>query len=238
MVLRRSALAERYRAARRNIRQSVIPGEVSHRHGIREPAIALTFDDGPSEWTEPILDTLRNFGARATFFVIGEAVLNHEDTLLRTFEEGHEIGNHSNSHRHLELLEHPGLIRTDLDAANKEIESVVGTTPRLFRPPFLTRGAGVRRVALEMGFERLVRASIFPRDYLLTTGPALLLEVMQARPRPGSIIVLHDGRPPRELPGDETQPTRDATVAAVRELVPRLTERGYRIVTVSELLTL
>jgi len=229
----------RYRALRRDVRQAVLAGEVSHRHGIAERALALTFDDGPSEWTEQILDTLREHGAAATFFVIGESVPGRERTLRRALREGHEIGNHTHTHAHLERLRDEAAIRRELADAGNAIEAAVGVRPQLFRPPFLARTARVRRAVRSLGIEWSVLASIFPRDYASdATAASLVDEVLRAQPRPGSIVDFHDGRPPRELPGDSTPPTREATARAVADLVPRLLDEGYRLVTVSDLLAL
>src|SRR3954452_19206383 len=68
---------------------------VAERRGVDERVLSLTFDDGPSRWTAAILDVLRDHGARATFFVIGEAVAGNEWIVQRAYAEGHEIGNHT-----------------------------------------------------------------------------------------------------------------------------------------------
>jgi len=96
--------------------------------------VALTFDDGPSEWTAPILDVMKEHGARATFFVIGEAIEGRESVLRRTAAEGHEIGNHTWSHPALTTIP-LDRVREELDFAGDTIERVLGARPRLFRPP-------------------------------------------------------------------------------------------------------
>jgi peptidoglycan/xylan/chitin deacetylase (PgdA/CDA1 family) len=233
------AVRRRYRALRSEFRHAAIKDEIAHRHGIRDRALALTFDDGPSAWTEPILDTLRELEVAATFFVIGEAVQGNEAILRRAAGEGHEVGNHSHTHPHLDRLRVKADIEAELAEANEAIEAVLGMRPRLFRPPFLGCSSEVRRAARGVGLEWTVLASIFPHDYAPEASPPSVVdEIMRAGPRSGSIIDLHDGRPLREAPSDATGPSREATALAVRELVPRLLEGGFRFVTVSELLEL
>src|SRR5258708_15362928 len=97
-------------------------------HEVPDPAvraIALTFDDGPSEWTEPILDTLRDHGARATFFVVGGSIAGREETVRRAVREGHEIGNHTATHPDLTSRRRRS-IRRELAVANRLIEQALG----------------------------------------------------------------------------------------------------------------
>ena len=72
--------------------------EIESRSDLSADVVALTFDDGPAEWTEPILETLRREGVRATFFVVGGAIRGRENVLARAAADGHEIGNHTLPH--------------------------------------------------------------------------------------------------------------------------------------------
>ena len=92
-----------------------------HRHEAGAPLVALSFDDGPSLWTEQILDLLAESGARATFFVCGVAIEGREDTLRRCVAEGHEVANHTHTHPELRDLDRAA-IAAELEAASSAIE--------------------------------------------------------------------------------------------------------------------
>jgi peptidoglycan/xylan/chitin deacetylase (PgdA/CDA1 family) len=207
---------------------------VSHWPSTNALVVALSFDDGPSEWTGAILDLLRLHEAKATFFVLGEAIAGREDTLRRIADEGHEIGNHSMTHPRLVTCD-DRTIRDELERANRLIEATVSVAPTVFRPPRFEYDERVLRVARDVGFRRTALASVAPHDYS-TSNPHLIATLVSSSVTPGAIIGLHDGRPANE-PDEESLPGREGTVAAVGLMLPRLLERGYRIVTVSELLT-
>ena len=196
------------------------------RIGRRE--IALTFDDGPSEWTPPILDLFKEHGARGTFFVLGASTGGREDIVRRTAAEGHELGNHLYSHADPEELADDAL-RDELERTGSLLETLVGRRPVHFRPPYAATNFRVADVARSAGLERTVLRSIDPADWNSTDASVVAAHVLE-RARPGAIVCLHDGNPPHG--GSSRQPTVDALV----QLVPELTARGYRLVTVSELL--
>src|SRR4051794_29156640 len=199
-------------------------------------AIALTFDDGPSQWTEPILDLLVDYGIRATFFVIGEAIAGRGGTLRRMHAEGHEIGNHTMTHPRLDLVRRR-VVRRELIEASPEIRRVVGEAPPVFRPPGFHHSWPVLEVAYECGFEQAILASVafddFRRTSALEIAGPLLDDV-----HPGAIVCLHDGRPPREpLAGaGGTPPSRQPAVDALAVVVPQVLAAGYSFATVTELL--
>lgn len=198
------------------------------RDDLREPVVALTFDDGPSEWTEPILDLLGDVGARATFFVIGDAIAGNERILRRIRDEGHEIGNHTMTHPRLDRVSRRR-IALELRRASAAVERVLGAPPSVFRPPGFGYNVAVLEEARAAGFERVFLASVATDDYLRETG-AEIVDAILPRVAPGAIIDLHDGRPPHER---ETRPDRLPTVAAVELLLQALPQ--YELVTVSEL---
>lgn len=207
-------------------------GGVVYHRGRGPRALALTFDDGPSQWTPALLDILRDHGARATFFVLGSAVDGHEETLRRVLAEGHEIGNHLFEHRDPDLLGDDELL-DQLQRASRAIADATDATPRLVRPPYGHDARRVSRIAASAGLGRTILGSIDPSDWRAESAGAIVRHVLAAA-RPGAIVFLHDGVPPP----DGTAATRDRTptVEAVAELVPKLTSRGYTLVTVSELL--
>jgi peptidoglycan/xylan/chitin deacetylase (PgdA/CDA1 family) len=206
---------------------------VEHRHGIREPLIALTFDDGPSDWTDAILDHLAAHGARATFFVVGEAIQGpeRERTLRRTVECASEVANHTYTHRQLPTLD-DGEIRDEIGRTNELIEQVTSAAPRYWRAPHFRSDDRVRKVISELGLLE-VRSSVFTGDYKWPT--ALTAAWVVKHLQPGAIVDLHDGRAPTDSPEDGAR-TREATVDAVGLILAELEPRGYRCVTVSELL--
>jgi len=205
---------------------------IDHRHDVGAPLVALTFDDGPSPWTEQILDLLGASGARATFFVCGVAIAGREDTLRRCVAEGHEVANHTHTHPELRALDRAA-IRVELDAASAAIESVIGTRPVHFRPPYFESSPDIDAVSSELGLGRPIGADAWTTDW--DQDPAeQMLAAITADLRAGSIIDLHDAVPPQDRA--PTPPTRDETVRAVSLLLPWLAERGLASVTVSELL--
>jgi peptidoglycan/xylan/chitin deacetylase (PgdA/CDA1 family) len=192
---------------------------VRSRADIAEPLVALTFDDGPSEWTGPILDLLAAHGARATFFVVGSAIAEREATLQRAREEGHEVGSHTFSHLHPASLGDDELreeIRRGAEAAGRDA--------RLVRPPYGEDPERFDRLARELGLGPTVLWSVDPEDWRATDPELIAMRVVD-EVAPGAIVDLHDGRRP--------QP---ATVVAVERMLPALAGRGLRPVTVSELL--
>ncbi|MEI8104938.1 MAG: polysaccharide deacetylase family protein [Actinomycetes bacterium] len=195
--------------------------------------IALSFDDGPGEWTEPILEILRAESVPATFFVIGEAVVLRESVLAATYAEGHEIGNHTLTHARLPPLSRKE-IRHELTATADIVEAAIGQRPTVFRPPYLDVSWRVRSVAHSCGYDTAVLASAWAKDWVLDSPEPIVARVLEMAAQ-GGIIDLHDGRPPRSA-DSVSRPDRWPTVRAVREIVPKLLDRGYEFVTVSQLL--
>jgi peptidoglycan/xylan/chitin deacetylase (PgdA/CDA1 family) len=217
------SVLRRHRAARRGI--------VYCRGGRRVARIvALTFDDGPSRWTPPILDALAGAGARATFFVLGASIAGQEETLRRAVADGHELGNHAWSHADPAELDDETL-RAELLRTTTALAEATGVRPRLFRPPYAEADARVAAVARSAALAPTVLRSVDPADWRATDAGEIVRSVVEGA-TPGAIVCLHDGRPPTNAGSG----TRSATVAAVEQLVVELPALGYRLVTVSELL--
>jgi cellulose synthase/poly-beta-1,6-N-acetylglucosamine synthase-like glycosyltransferase/peptidoglycan/xylan/chitin deacetylase (PgdA/CDA1 family)/spore germination protein YaaH len=198
--------------------------------GDREDFVSLTFDDGPDpEWTPAILDILKAEGLKATFFVVGSEAERYPDLVRRIVAEGHEIGNHSFTHPN--LAESPEtLVRLELNANQRLIESLVGKSMTLFRPPYNADSRPSRldeleaiRIAQSLGYMTVLE-NVDPRDWQAESANDLLERVKTARPS-GNIILFHDAG------GD-----RSATVEALPAVIAYLRERGDHIVPVSELL--
>ncbi len=182
-------------------------------------ALALTFDDGPSEGTPELLALLAAHDARATFFLCGEAVRRYPAHAQAIHRAGHEIGNHTEHHSRL-WLRTPGFIEEEIARAQESLRGVSGAAPKLFRPTYGVRWFGLAAAERKLGLTRVMWSGI-GRDW--TLGPAGVVKRMQRATRPGAILLLHDG------------PHAASAPAALRELLPWWKAQGYELVTVSEL---
>jgi peptidoglycan/xylan/chitin deacetylase (PgdA/CDA1 family) len=189
-------------------------------------AIALTFDDGPSEGTPAILEILARHGVSATFFQCGANVERLPGTARAVVQAGHEVGNHSYGHP-LFCFRSSRFIEEDLRRAQQAIADTTGVTPAWFRAPFGARWFGMARAQRRLGLTG-VMWSVIGYDWKLRA--EAVAERLTKGASNGSILCLHDGR------GLRVGPDIGATLEAVRRLVPVLLERGYRFETVSRLL--
>ncbi|MEI8312578.1 MAG: polysaccharide deacetylase family protein, partial [Verrucomicrobiota bacterium] len=198
----------------------------------QEGEVALTFDDGPSpDWTPDILDILKAKGVKATFFVLGSEAERHPELVRRIVAEGHEIGNHTFTHPNL-AESPPALIRLELNATQRLLESLTGRSTTLFRPPYNadSRPSNIEElvpigIAQSLGYMTILE-NVDPKDWEKPDKNQLVERVKTELPN-GNIILLHDGG------GD-----RSATVAALPEILDYLKERGNRPVLISDLLGL
>ena len=190
------------------------------------PAIALTFDDGPSESTPELLETLDRHGARATFFQCGRNVRRLPEIAREVARRGHEIGNHSDTHAAF-CKQSGASIYGELARTQATIFETSGVHPSVFRAPYGVRWFGLRAAQRKLGLLGVMWTEI-GNDWKL---PA---EAIAARLSPaasnGAIFCLHDGR------DVQVRPDIRATLEAVRRLIPELERRGYRFETVSEIL--
>jgi peptidoglycan/xylan/chitin deacetylase (PgdA/CDA1 family) len=183
--------------------------------------VALTYDDGPSDAnTDDLLEILQAAGARATFFVVGSRLEQHRELGRRIAAAGHELANHSYSHRNLQELDGDEA-EQDIVLGVRAIAEVVDP-PTLYRPPFGKQPAEETRICDELGL-RSVLWSIDSGDTMPFSTDRIVREVVR-RVRPGDIVLMHDG-------GDRRQRTLDAT----RRILHQLDALGFAFVTVSEL---
>ncbi len=194
--------------------------------------VALTFDDGPGEWTEPVLDLLGDFDARATFFVIGEFAKKRRDVLRRMVAEGHEVGNHTWSHTRLADTRSDRIVSRELRRTSALLSDVLGEAPRRFRGPEYNVDERVLAIAESLSL-RHTHGDVTPPDWDPRCDARYIAAFVLASVEPGSVIGLHDGVPPHMRGG---RATRQPTVDALTEILPRLTERELECVTASELL--
>jgi peptidoglycan-N-acetylglucosamine deacetylase len=214
----------------RRLRRRLLGYELIYRRDVPDARVALTFDDGPSEWTPAILDVLAEHRAQATFFLLGEHVEAQPDTAARIARDGHEVACHGFDH--VDLAELPAQsIRERLTRAREVISSATGVEPRLFRPPYATSSTRVARAAAAVSLDPTILRDVDPADWRGEDAQSVVSLVLDGV-RAGSIVCLHDGVPR----GNKGTSDRTVTVAAVARLVPELQERGFDLVTVSDLL--
>ena len=185
----------------------------------RGPIAALTFDDGPMyPYTADLLDMLKEFGVPATFFLLGIQVERHPDIVLRMYQEGHQIGNHSMGHPNFAYLNRTQ-IHAEIYYTNRLIEGITGHVPTTLRPPFGIRDATVLDVAAELDLS-VILWSVDPQDWLFRDA-AIVSEHVISHTNDGSVILLHDIR----------RPSIDATMRIIEQLLAD----GFTFVTIDEL---
>jgi peptidoglycan/xylan/chitin deacetylase (PgdA/CDA1 family) len=218
------ALATRRAASRDRevVRRTRLQVPLLRAAGAQTRSVALTFDDGPSRFTAPILAALRRGNAKATFFVVGTEVQRHPEPLRAAVAAGHAIGSHSWNHPDLRRLA-PALVDVQLRDTAFALYRLGVPPSDLFRPPY---GAFDAQVLAGAGRRRLLTVlwSVDSGDYTATRAASLARGVL-ARVRPGAVILLHDGG------GD-----RAVTARAVPRIVRGLQRRGYRMLTLPQLL--
>jgi peptidoglycan/xylan/chitin deacetylase (PgdA/CDA1 family) len=203
-------------------------GRYPYRGGRADRVVALTFDDGPNEpYTSQIADFLDGRGIRATFFQVGSCVNRHPATTDRLVAAGHVVGNHSLTHRFGTYLR-PGAFRREIDENQRLLGARLGRTPAVARTPWLWRQPVLLRMLRSRGLEPVAGVFGHPLEVFQRSGAAMARWAV-ARTRPGTILIFHDGF-------DGRGGHRGETVEAVRRTVDALQARGYRFVTVDELL--
>ena len=187
------------------------------------PFIAMTFDDGPSaKLTPELLDILAAHHIHATFFVIGRNVVDHPEILQRAVREGHEIANHSWSHPSLGKMR-DDRVRAELQKTDEAIKAAIGTRPVLMRPPYGSITARQKQwIHAEFGY-RTILWDVDPLDWK-RPGPSVVTSRTVRETRPGSIILSHDIHP--------------GTIKAMPATFDQLQEKGFKFVTVSELIAM
>ena len=207
-------------------RSSSVFGPSVWRGPLDRRAVALTFDDGPSEGTPEILDILARHNVPATFFQCGANVERLPAVARAVGQAGHALGNHSHTHP-LYCFRSPRFIQQDLERAQAAIQTHTGIRPAWFRPPFGARWFGLGRAERRLDLTGVMWTAI---GYDWNLKVEAVVERMARRVSNGAILCLHDGR---ELCA---RPDIGVTVEAVRRLVPMLLDRGYKFETVSRLL--
>jgi peptidoglycan/xylan/chitin deacetylase (PgdA/CDA1 family) len=187
------------------------------------PYIALTFDDGPNATLTPkLLDLLAARHLKATFFVIGQNAADHPDILRRAVREGHEIGNHSWSHPNLGKMSDEA-VRRELQKTDEAIVAAIGKKPTLMRPPYGSITANQKKwIHDEFGY-RIIIWDVDPLDWK-RPGPSVVTARILKETKAGSIVLAHDIHPP--------------TIEAMPATFDQLMKKGFKSVTVTELLSM
>ena len=206
-------------------REFQVLGHLVRRVETVTPVVGLTFDDGPLPgFTEEILDALRAEGVRATFFVTGEALEEHAAQARLIVAEGHELGNHSYSHRRMVGVSY-AFVREEVERTDELIRAAGYAGEIYFRPPY-----SKRLLVLPYYLSRTGRTTILcdvePESYPEIAADAeKIVQHVVGQARPGSIILLH-----------VMNASRSESVRAVPAIIQALRNKGYTFVTISELL--
>ncbi len=186
-------------------------------------SIAITFDDGPDpELTPRLLDMLKDRGVKATFFVVGKNVEEYPSIVGRMALEGHEVANHSWSHPALTKLGFESF-RKQIENTNEAIAKAAGKRPVLMRPPYGATSVTLNKRLNEQFGLKVILWSVDPLDWKYRNSNRVYSSIIQ-NTRPGSIILAHD--------------IHATTVAAMPATLDALLGKGYKFVTVSELIAM
>ena len=200
-------------------------GEIVWEVPTKSKVIALTFDDGPDpRYTTQIAELLKEYNAKATFFVVGSRVKAHPQVVRLLMEQQHELANHTYTHPDVRRIS-PANLREEVLATQEEIYKHTGLRPHLFRPPGGVYNESLVHVAKDAGF--LVVMWSWHQDTRDWSDPGVkkITNKVLNNARNGDIVLFHD------YGGNRKQ-----TVDALREIMPELQMRGYQFVTVSELM--
>ncbi|WP_067174939.1 polysaccharide deacetylase family protein [Microtetraspora niveoalba] len=188
---------------------------------VTHKCIALTFDDGPAEYTNDLLKVLKKYKAKATFFLIGNRVQKHPKLTMNIVKGGHEVGNHSWSHKYLTDLEYKA-IYSEVKKGQDIIKKTTGKTPVLFRAPGGLINDGVRTVIAKFGLLQ-IPGTVSTQDYIkdyrdveFLTGRALDIADQD------EVVLMHE--------------TVKQTIESLPAVLEELAAEGYSFVTVSKLL--
>jgi len=185
----------------------------------KKPVVALTFDDGPSIFTTHILNTLQQYEGRVTFFVEGNKIAGNETKIARAHNMRNEIICHSWDHLDMTKLSGRAIKKQLIDTITA-IARITQTASLMFRPPYGYINKKVEKIAQKLGLA-IILWSVDPRDWESPNAEAVYNHIM-TEVKDGDIILCHD--------------VHKSTAEAMTRVIPELLEKGYQLVTVSELL--
>ncbi len=188
--------------------------------------IALTFDDGPDEdFTPQILDILKKYNAKATFFVVGQKVEWNPEIVKRAYDEGHEIGNHTFTHINICKNSNEKILK-EISETQQAIKNVTGYEPNLFRPPYRAMNESLFNIIKSNNMKVVLWSDIDTKDWS-NPGAYNIVKSIEDKASNGTIVVLHDYN---KIRNDKSQ-----TIIALEEIIPKMQSLGYEFVTVSEI---
>jgi polysaccharide deacetylase family sporulation protein PdaB len=195
-------------------RTQLIRGDTSKKQ------IALTFDDGPhSKYTPKILEILRRYNIKATFFLVGELAERNPALVKAEIGGGHNVGNHT--YHHVNLTRIPsGYVATEIKACGLVLCNITGKAPHLFRPPGGDYDDNVAQVAEALGY-KLILWTDDPGDYA-SPGDDIITQRIVDKAEPGGIILIHDGV--------------KETIDILPKVIQTLKDKGYEFVTIDEMM--
>ncbi|HME16105.1 MAG TPA: polysaccharide deacetylase family protein, partial [Mycobacterium sp.] len=177
--------------------------------------VALTFDDGPTPYTDRLLGILTANKAKATFFEIGNKVAANPAGAKRVVDAGMELGNHTWEHPNMTTLP-PSDVPGQLTRANDAIAAATGVTPKLWRPPGGLTNEAVNEQAAKVGLAGILW-DVIPYDWINDSNTAASRYLLLTQIKPGSVVLLHD--------------TYSSTVDLVYQFIPVLKANNYHLVT-------
>lgn len=190
--------------------------------------VALTFDDAPdTQFTPQVLDVLKQYNVRATFFLIGSEAEKYPEIVKRIVREGHVIGNHSYNHKLYTKLS-DDKFRAQVLQTQKALKSLIGYTPRLIRPPYGEISESQLLWASQQGL-RIVNWNVDSQDWKQINREQVTNNILN-HVKMGAIVLQHTGGGPGQ--------NLSGTVEALPKVIEILQSRGYKLVTLPEMLQL
>lgn len=184
--------------------------------------IAISFDDGPTEFTPEVLALLEKYRAKATFFCIGKQIESYPHTFLEIFKKGHTIGNHTFTHSNKTGFFTVTEMRDEIENTNSLVEKMTGKKMCLYRPPYGVTNPNIAG-ALKQTKHKVIGWNIRSLDTVIKNEERILKRIT-SRLQPGSIILLHD--------------ISERTVNVLEQLLIILNKENYQMVTVDDLLNI
>lgn len=196
--------------------------KATHRGDATNRQIALTFDDGPHPvYTPQVLALLKQHGVKATFFCIGKHAAQHPEIVQQIHAAGHVVANHSFTHAPTIDFHRKARWLEELRQTDATIAHSIGSNPRFFRPPYGVTTPHLAK-AIKLSGHTVIGWCVRPYDTLKTRHAEYISRAILKQVKPGNIILLHD--------------THDRIVPVLEQLLPKLEQRGFTMVTAAELI--
>lgn len=190
-----------------------------------EKVVALTFDDGPhKKYTEEILNLLELYNAKGTFFIVGKQAENNPEIILRMYEDGHELANHTYTHPYTTSV---SKIVEEIKQTNNVIFSITGYSPYLFRPVEGYYTDDIVEAVVEDGFKIVMWSWHQDTEDWKNPGVNNIVSKVLSGMREGDVILFHDGGG-----------NRQQTVQSLEKILPELQKQGYKFITISQMIEL